>query len=91
LVPVRLQSVFPVRAYNRYLLKYAFAGGLLLGLLRWLVSAGTGWENVLAPMVITADVERSLPENWPVFYWNFLGLLISLTGCYFIIKKIEKL
>jgi hypothetical protein len=91
IVPIQVKVVFPLRTYILYLFKYAFLGGLLFALFRWMISAGTGQPAGLSPQIITGEVVSSLPDNWPVFFWVFLAMLASLIGSYFVIRKVEKL
>lgn len=90
-IPISLKAVFPLRTYLLYLAKYALFGGLFLGVLRWLISAGTDLPGGLPPRIITGEVVRSLPDNWPVFFWVFLVFITGLIGSYFLIRKTEQL
>jgi hypothetical protein len=90
-VPVTIKSVFPLRTYLSCLLKYAFFGGCFFALYRWMISTLTQETFGLAPSVVTTQIERSLPDNWPVFYWVFLALIVSLIGSFFLVRKVEKI
>lgn len=90
-VPIAVQVVFPKYTYLLYLSKYAGFSGLLFGLLRWLIRVGTGQNSALEPRIITGEIARSLPDNWPVFFCVFLVMLISLISSYFLIRKAEKI
>jgi len=90
-VPVIIKSVFPVRAYIFCLLKYALYGGIFFALSRWILSALTQETGGLSPRIVTSEIERSLPVNWPVFYWVFLAMVISMFGSYFLVRKAEKI
>jgi hypothetical protein len=90
-IPITVQTVFPMRTYLLYIAKYAGIGGLLFGLLRWMISAGTSRDSMLEPRIVTYEIERSLPDNWSVFFWVFLAMLASLIGSYFLIRKEEKI
>jgi hypothetical protein len=90
-VPVTVKSVFPVRTYLIYLLKYALYGGTFFAMFRWMISALTQENSGLSPQIVTSQIERSLPMNWPVFYWVFLAMILSLVGSYFLVRKAEKI
>jgi hypothetical protein len=90
-IPVSVSVVFPLPTYLVYVGKYALLGALLFAALRWLIIAGTGQSEGLLPRIITMEVERSLPDNWPAFYWAFSAMLVSLIGSYFMIRKVEKI
>jgi hypothetical protein len=90
-IPIQVRSVFPLRTYLLYIVKYAFLGGFLFAFLRWMISVGTGQSGGLSPQIITGEVVRSLPDNWRVFFWVFLAMLAGLIGSYFVIRKVEKL
>jgi hypothetical protein len=90
-IPANLKTVFPLRTFLLYLLKYSFFGGLVFGLARWLISSGIGQYGALTPSIITTEITRSLPENYLVFFWTFLGLLAVVTGSVIVIKKTEKI
>ncbi|PTQ92422.1 hypothetical protein C8P68_11222 [Mucilaginibacter yixingensis] len=90
-LPVSINVVFPIRSYVLYLLKYAAFGALFFGVMRWLIAAGRGTSKGLPSAIINQQVGRSLPDNWPLFYWVFLLMLLSLLGSFLWIKKAEKI
>jgi len=88
---IRVKTVFPLKALLFCIAKYSVFGALFFGTFRWLLSAGTGSGGSLPGQIIRTAVGRSLPDNYPAFYWVFIAMLICFGVLVRGIRKVERI
>lgn len=90
-LPIKIKSVFPIKALLFCIAKYSLFGALFLGCFRWLLAGGIRSGGSLPQQIITTSVGRSLPENYTTFYWVFVTMLIGFCIAMWGIRKVERI
>lgn len=90
-VPVSIKTVFPMRAFITYLLKYGLVGTVFFGIIRFLISLSHGNDGWLRPELIWDDVSAQLPPNYFAYIIIFILAILIPVMAWPKIKQIEKI
>ena len=89
-LPVELKVIFPKKAYYLQLIKYAVAGAIFLGLIRFILGEITATKSWLTSLYDSYN-GNNVPHNHFAYFIALFLFTLGLIGSFFIIRKIEKL
>lgn len=90
-IPISVKTVFPIKTFSFYLLKYALLTSIFFGFIRVLISAANGSNNWLQPEVAWRQISTQVPTNHMVYIAIFIIAFVVPVLLWFKIKKIEKI
>ncbi len=91
-IPVKVEVVFPKKAFVFQLIKYGLCGALVFALVRYLAGRIDGHYAALVPADLYDSLLSATVFENTFFYFLLLCLLVVImTGSVFIIRKLEKL
>ncbi|HEY5408528.1 MAG TPA: hypothetical protein VIJ92_15650 [Ginsengibacter sp.] len=91
LVPVKIEVVFPKKAFILQLVKYGVSGAFVFALIRFLAGSINGNYGIFSLENLYASISTSSLQNM-IFYFVLLCLLVAiLISSVFFIRKIEKI
>lgn len=90
-IPISVKTVFPIKTFSFYLLKYALLTSIFFGFIRVLISAANGSNNWLQPELAWRQISTQVPTNHMVYIAIFIIAFVVPVLLWFKIKKIEKI
>jgi len=90
-IPISVKTVFPLKTFLFYLLKYAFFTSVFFGFIRILISAANSGNTWLKPEIVWRHISAQVPTNH-VAYIAIFTLSVAIPILLWPkIKKIEKI
>lgn len=88
-IPVEVKVVFPIRAFVLEVFKYATLFALFFASIRFLIAREySNWLMDSFDYFLDWESAQRYPENFSLFGWLFLLLLLSIaSGSYFLFKR----
>lgn len=90
-IPISIKTVFPIKTFSLYLLKYALFTSVFFGFIRVLISAAYGSGNWLEPEIAWSHISAQVPSNHLAYMAIFIIAFIIPFWLWLKIKKIEKI
>jgi len=90
-IPISVKTVFPLKTFSIYLLKYAFLISLFFGSIRILITAANGGSTWLEPGIVWRNISAQVPENHVAYIAIFILSIVVPILLWPKIKKIEKI
>jgi hypothetical protein len=90
-IPISVKTVFPIKTFSFYLLKYALLTSIFFGFIRVLISAANGSNNWLQPELAWRHISTQVPINHMAYIVIFIIAFVIPVLLWFKIKKIEKI
>lgn len=90
-IPISVKTVFPLKTFSLYLLKYAFFNGVFFGFIRLLIGAANGGINWLKPEIAWSHISAQVPSNHLAYIAILVIAFVVPFLLWFKIKRIEKI
>lgn len=90
-IPISVKTVFPLKIFSIYLLKYAFLSSVFFGFIRILISAANGGSTWLEPGIAWRNISAQVPENHVAYIAIFILPIVVPILLWPKIKNIEKI
>ncbi|MFD2584932.1 hypothetical protein ACFSR6_20715 [Pedobacter vanadiisoli] len=90
-IPISVKTVFPLKTFSFYLLKYSLFTSIFFGFIRILIVAANGDNNWLAPEIAWSHITAQVPTNHVAYIAIFILSAAIPILLWPKVKKIEKI